>query len=129
MGGNVGVFARHGIQYARNALRNVVLDDVANEERSQYNADCRIEQEEELRLLDGKPVGQTPFDSVEQLFEDVGTQTGQHTYDNGQQRHDLLVAESFGLIQEPEIDPFAPLGQIMQVRMFHGRNGRYCLLN
>ena len=62
-----------------------------------------------MRLFDGEPMGQPCFDSVEQQFEQAGTQSGQNPYDDGQQRHDLRTGEPFGKLQETDVDTFAPI--------------------
>lgn len=57
-----------------------------------------------MGLFDREPVGEQRGDAVQQLFEKVGSEAGQHAHHDRQQREYLRVAELAGKLQEPDVE-------------------------
>ena len=98
------IAARHGVEHARDALRNIVPDDVFDEQRRQNDADGGVDQEQDVGAVHRKPVGQSVFDAVQQHLEQIGAHSGEHADDHGQKHHDLAVAQPPREAEERAVD-------------------------
>ena len=104
MPGDARIAARHGVEDARHAFRDVVADDVFDEQRRQNDTDGGVDQEQGMGAVHREPAYQSALDAVQQHLEQIGAQTGEHTDHYGQKHHDLAVRQPPGQPEEFEVD-------------------------
>ena len=117
------IATRHRIEYTRNALRDVVLDHILDEQRRQNNTHRGVDQVEELRTLDGEPIDQSRANEVQQYLEDVCAQTCRQTHHNSQHHHQLTVGQAVSQPQIVVIDLIvASSRHSLQIVLFRPKN-------
>ena len=84
---------RYGVEYARDAVRDVVLDDVAHEERGEVDADDGVHQVEPVVGVGGEVSRQQRHYLVDQPVQHRCRHSCQHAHHECQQQEEHLVAD------------------------------------
>jgi hypothetical protein len=100
----MGPFTRHSIENTRNALGDVVADDISHEERSQDNTYNGVEQIEEVVCVDIEPIYQSALDKVQQHLEEVCCHTSQGSHHHSENEQHLSLAQPLCDVEKPMID-------------------------
>ena len=96
---------RDGIEDARDAVRDIVLDNVAHEERGQVDTDDGIDQVEPVVGVSLEVTRQQCHDLVDESMEHEGRHRRQQTYQERQDKQKHLVAH---VLHAPLVQPLYP---------------------
>ena len=98
------LLAGYSIQNLRDAVANVITDDIAHKESSEQNTYNRIDEVEPVGTGDGEVLCQQILNSADEPFQQETGQGGENADSQSQQQHELLVRDMAGTPEEDVIE-------------------------
>ena len=85
------LLARDGIEDLRDAMADVITNDIADEQARQEYAYDRIDQIEPVGARDGEMMGQQVLNLMDEPFQQQARQSREDTNDQGKRQHEPVA--------------------------------------